>query len=124
MWISNYLTLGQSPFKQFKVVLLQHARHHQHSSTPRPHHGFLQDYSHVVYILKEHQGLEDRTQAYDAGICYLDYDALLHAAPETDHFEGSFAPHATLTINGAYVLYEGPSTGPVQNSYFVVLRLR
>ena len=65
-------------------------------TTPRPHHGFLQDYSRAVYILKDHQGQEDRTQAYDAGICYLDYDALLDAAPETDHFEGSFAPHVTV----------------------------
>jgi hypothetical protein len=47
-------------------------------------------YSHVVYILKDHQGQGGRTQAYNAGICYLDYDALLHAAPATDHFEGSF----------------------------------
>lgn len=50
------------------------------------------------------------------GICYLDYDALLHTAPETDHFEGSFAPYVTLIINGAYILYEGSSTSPAQNS--------
>jgi hypothetical protein len=87
-----------------KLVLLQHEHHSQHSSTPRPRHGFLQDFNYVVYILNEHQGQEERTREYDAGICYLDYDALVHAAPATEHLEGSFAQQVILTINSAYIL--------------------
>ena len=114
--ISFQTVQSRSLMTRDKLVLLQHAQHYQHRSAPRHQHGFLQDYSHVVYTLKDHQGQGDRTQAYDAGLCYLDYDELLHAAPDTDHFEGSFAPRVTITINGAYILYEGPPTGPVQTS--------